>query len=71
MHLCGAPFSDSKRPISRKKFAYLVALARAINALNSVSIALHDELPPSRIPPEAMRDRMNGNFFVLESSMRR
>jgi hypothetical protein len=45
-----------------KKFAYIVALARAVNALNSA----HSLMMSSgrRNDPAAIRDRMNSYFFV-------
>jgi hypothetical protein len=45
-----------------KKFAYVVALARAVNALNaahSLMVSTTDKDTPA-----ALRDRMNGHFFV-------
>jgi hypothetical protein len=45
-----------------RKFAYVVALARAVNALNSAhSLMMSTE---SRNDPAALRDRMNSYFFV-------
>ena len=57
----GSP-SALKKAKADKKFAYVVALARAINALNSVHSLMMSTA--NRNTPEAMRDRMNGNFFV-------
>lgn len=46
-----------------KKFAYVVALARAVNALNSAHSLMINT--GSRDDPAALRDRMNSYFFVL------
>jgi hypothetical protein len=54
--------SALKKAKADKKFAYVVALARAINALNSAHSLMMSTT--NRNTPEAMRDRMNGNFFV-------
>lgn len=45
-----------------KKFAYVVALARAVNALNSSHSLMVST--GSRNDPAALRDRMNSYFFV-------
>ena len=45
-----------------KKFAYVVALARAVNALNSAHSLMMST--GSRNDPAALRDRMNSYFFV-------
>jgi hypothetical protein len=51
-----------KKCVADKKFAYLVALARAVNALNSAhSLMLSTD---KRQTPSALRDRMNSYFFV-------
>jgi hypothetical protein len=51
-----------KKCVADKKFAYVVALARAVNALNSAhSLMLSTE---KRDTPAALRDRMNSYFFV-------
>ncbi len=57
----GSP-SALKKAKADKKFSYVVALARAINALNSAHSLMMSTA--NRNTPEAMRDRMNGNFFV-------
>ncbi|MGC1448853.1 MAG: hypothetical protein WA830_02340 [Candidatus Sulfotelmatobacter sp.] len=45
-----------------KKFPYVVALARAVNALNAAhSLMMSTE---KRQTPAALRDRMNSHFFV-------
>jgi hypothetical protein len=57
----GSP-SLLKKCQADKKFAYVVALARAINALNSAhSLMLSTTGKDS---PAALRDRMNSHFFV-------
>ena len=57
----GSP-SALKKAKADKKFAYVVALARAVNALNSAhSLMLSTN---NRNTPDAMPDRMNGHFFV-------
>jgi hypothetical protein len=51
-----------KKCVADKKFAYVVALARAVNALNSAhSLMLSTD---KRQTPSALRDRMNSYFFV-------
>jgi hypothetical protein len=51
-----------KRCVSDPKFAYVVALARAVNALNAAhSLMMGTE---GRDTPAALRDRMNSHFFV-------
>jgi len=45
-----------------KKFAYVVALARAVNALNSAHSLMMNTT--GRNDPAALRDRMNSYFFV-------
>jgi hypothetical protein len=45
-----------------KKFAYLVALGRAVNALNAAHSLMMSRT--SEDTPAALRDRMNGHFFV-------
>jgi hypothetical protein len=45
-----------------KKFAYVVVLARAVNALNSAHSLMMST--GSRNDPAALRDRMNSYFFV-------
>jgi hypothetical protein len=45
-----------------KKFAYVVALARAVNALNSAHSLMVSTT--NRNDPAALRDRMNSYFFV-------
>jgi hypothetical protein len=57
-----------KKCVADKKFAYVVALARAVNALNSAqSLMMSTE---NRKTPAALRDRMNSLFFasVVRSS---
>jgi hypothetical protein len=51
-----------KRCRADKKFAYVVALARAMNALNSAHSLMMTT--GSRNDPAALRDRMNSYFFV-------
>lgn len=46
-----------------KKFAYVVALARAVNALNSAHSLMMSTTDKNT--PAAIRDRMNSYFFVL------
>lgn len=51
-----------KKCLADKKFAYVVALSRAVNALNAAhSLMMSTE---GRNTPAAIRDRMNGHFFV-------
>ncbi len=57
----GSP-SALKKAKADKKFPYVVALARAVNALNSAHSLMMST--NNRNTPEAMRDRMNGHFFV-------
>ncbi len=45
-----------------KKFAYVVALARAVNALNSAHSLMTNTT--GKDTPAALRDRMNSYFFV-------
>ena len=60
-HIYGNP-TVLKKCVADKKFAYVVALARAVNALNSAhSLMLSTE---KRDTPSALRDRMNSYFFV-------
>jgi hypothetical protein len=57
----GSP-SALKKAKADKKFPYVVALARAVNALNSAHSLMMST--SNRNTPDAMRDRMNGHFFV-------
>lgn len=51
-----------KKCVTDPKFAYVVALARAVNALNAAhSLMMNTE---GRGTPAALRDRMNSYFFV-------
>jgi hypothetical protein len=51
-----------KRCVTDPKFAYVVALARAVNALNAAhSLMVSSE---GRDTPAALRDQMNSYFFV-------
>ena len=51
-----------KKCLTDPKFAYVVALARAVNALNAAhSLMMSTE---SRDTPAAVRDRMSAHFFV-------
>src|SRR5437764_6751137 len=54
--------SALKNARADKKFAYVVALARAINALNSAHSLMMTTA--NRNTPDAIRDRMNTHFFV-------
>ena len=45
-----------------EKFAYVVALARAVNALNAAHSLMMSAT--GKDTPAALRDRMNGHFFV-------
>jgi hypothetical protein len=54
--------SALKRARADKKFAYVVALARAVNALNSAHSLLMTTA--NRNTPDAIRDRTNAHFFV-------
>ena len=45
-----------------KKFAYVVALGRAVNALNAAHSLMMSS--PGTDTPAGRRDRMNGHFFV-------
>lgn len=55
------PFGAQKGQ-SGQEIPYVVALARAVNALNSAHSLMMST--NNRNTPEAMRDRMNGHFFV-------
>jgi hypothetical protein len=57
----GSP-SALKKAKADKKFVYLLALARAINALNSAHSLMTST--HNRNTPDAIRDRMNSHFFV-------
>jgi hypothetical protein len=59
--ICGNT-SAFKNARADKKFAYVVALARAINALNSAHSLM--TTTANRNTPDAIRDRMNAHFFV-------
>jgi len=51
-----------KKCVTDPRFAYVVALARAVNALNAAhSLMMSAE---GRDTPAALRDRMNSYFFV-------
>ena len=53
-----------------EKFAYIVALARAVNALNAVHSLL--PVPPQAETPERVRNGMNSYFFFrFRSPLRR
>jgi hypothetical protein len=54
--------SALKKAQADKKFAYVVALARAVNALNSAHSLMMTTA--NRNNPDAIRDRMNAHFFV-------
>src|SRR5258708_21930309 len=51
-----------RKCVADKKFAYVVALARAVNALNSAHSLMISTT--GRDTPAALRDRMNSYFFV-------
>jgi hypothetical protein len=54
--------SALKKARADEKFAYVVALARAVNALNSAHSLMMTTA--NRNTPDAIRDRMNAHFFV-------
>ncbi len=59
--ICGSP-TVLKKCVTDPKFAYVVALARVVNALNAAhSLMMSTE---GRNTPAALRDRMNSYFFV-------
>jgi hypothetical protein len=61
LQIYGNP-SVLRKCVGDKKFAYVVALARAVNALNSAhSLMLNST---GKDTPAALRDRMNSYFFV-------
>lgn len=56
-----------KKCMVDKKFAYVVALARAVNALNSAHSLMMSTADMNT--PVAIRDRMNGLFLCFRNSL--
>jgi hypothetical protein len=54
--------SALKKARADKKFAYVVALARAVNALNSAHSLMMTTA--NRNTPDAIRDRMNAHSYL-------